>query len=119
MGYNNTQRKFHRKKGPRDAMLRTLAISLITHGAITTTEAKAKTLRSAVERMVSRARVDSVANRRIIAGRLGNNASATKFLFTEVAPKYKDRKGGYTRITKFPAISAKNDGRKTAKIEFI
>ena len=87
-----------------------LAGALITHGRIKTTEAKAKSLRPYVERLVTRARVDSVHNRRIVAKslRMHDKASTKSVgeksimqrLFEDIAPRFVDRPGGYTRIVK-------------------
>ena len=98
----------HKKKGRvlgrvrkvRVGLLRSLARSLVLHGKITTTLAKAKELRPYVERMVTLGKKNSVASRRLVSSRLGNSDDATQKIFTDVAPKYTDRAGGYTRITK-------------------
>ncbi|MBT9169961.1 MAG: 50S ribosomal protein L17 [Actinobacteria bacterium] len=95
------------KKGPRlgsdsshqKAMLRNLAISLIEHKRIRTTEAKAKVARSLVDKAVTFAkRADLAARRRCL--QLLDNEKAVRRLFEEVAPKYENREGGYTRILK-------------------
>ena len=87
-----------------------LAGALITHGRIKTTEAKAKSLRPFVERLVTKARVDNLHNRRVVAKtlRMHDKASAKKAgersvmqrLFEDIAPRFVDRPGGYTRIVK-------------------
>ena len=97
--------------------MRSLMRSLIIHERISTTEAKAKELRPHIEKLVSRARVDSVANRRLVSARLGNDDAATAKLFTAIAPRYAERPGGYTRIVKRAATAT--DGRKTAYIAFV
>lgn len=91
--------------------------SLIIHERISTTEAKAKELRPIIEKLVSHARVDSVANRRLVSARLGNDDEVTKKLFASIAPRYVERPGGYTRIVKRAATAT--DGRKTAYIAFV
>jgi large subunit ribosomal protein L17 len=91
--------------------------SLIIHERISTTEAKAKELRPIIEKLVSHARVDSVANRRLVAARLGNDDESTAKLFATIAPRYTERPGGYTRIVKRAATAS--DGRKTAYIAFV
>jgi len=90
--------------------------SLIIHERISTTEAKAKELRPIIEKLVSHARVDSVANRRLVAGRLGNDDESTAKLFAAIAPRYTERPGGYTRIVK-RTIGV--DGKKLAYIAFV
>ncbi len=92
-----------------------LALSLIKHGRITTTEAKAKELRPFVEKLVTVGRKQTVASRRELVSRVGSIAA--KKIVAELAPKYKDRTGGYTRITKLPARIS--DGSLMAVIEFI
>lgn len=113
----------HHKKGrtlgrPRDqrtALFKSLMRSLVIHERISTTEAKAKEMRPMIEKLVTRARVDSVANRRLVQARLGD-AEATKKLFDAIAPRYKGRAGGYIRIVK---RAPKPDGRKNAYVAFV
>lgn len=97
--------------------MRSLARSLIIHEGISTTEAKAKELRPMIEKLVSTARIDSVANRRLIASRLGNDDAIVKKLFSDIAPRYASRPGGYTRIVK-RAPNAVN-ARDNAFIAFV
>ncbi len=110
-------RAFNRPKNQRTALMRSLARSLILHEGISTTEAKAKELRPMIEKIVSCGRVDSVANRRLVASRLGNDDEAVKKVFTELAPRYAERPGGYVRIVK-RAPNAVN-ARDTAYIAFV
>lgn len=98
-------------------MLNSLALNLMVRGKIKTTEPKAKELRPLVEKLVTRAKVDNLANRRLIIKKLSSRSSGIKKLFTVIAPKYLDRKGGYTRVLKLGA--RKSDGAKMAIIEFI
>jgi large subunit ribosomal protein L17 len=97
--------------------MRGLMRSLILHEGISTTEAKAKELRPMIEKLISTGRVDSVANRRLVASRLGNDDEAVKKVFTDLAPRYAGRPGGYTRIVK-RAPNAVN-ARDTAYIAFV
>lgn len=114
----------HHKKGrslgrPRDqrvALLKSLMRSLIIHERISTTEAKAKELRPMMEKLVTRARTDTVANRRIVTSRVGD-AAAVRKLFTVVAPRYKGRAGGYLRIVK--RAPNPSTGRRNAYIGFV
>lgn len=94
------RRKFGRKKNQRKALLCSLAIALILRGKIKTIEARAKELRSVVERLVTYAKrkKNAQAAMREIS-KLVNKTSATK-LTKEIAPKYATRNGGYTRIIK-------------------
>jgi large subunit ribosomal protein L17 len=99
MRHGNGLRKLNRTSAHRQAMLRNMMNSLIAHEAIKTTLPKAKELRRVVEPMITLAKTDSVANRRLAFARLRDDASVAK-LFTELGPRYKARPGGYTRILK-------------------
>jgi large subunit ribosomal protein L17 len=79
--------------------MRSLAEALIKSGRIKTTEAKAKELRPYIEKLVTRAKINNQANQRLLVSKLGT-AARVKKLFTEIAPKYLDRAGGYTRVVK-------------------
>lgn len=106
-----------RERAARRGLFRQLAISLIDHGRITTTVAKAKALRPYIERLVTRARrPTSLTNRRQLLKTLDNQGAVTKLLKT-IAPKYAQRTGGYTRIIKLGRRSG--DGSPTALIEFM
>lgn len=111
----NKGRKLSLKKGPRKALLRTLANSFFLRQKIKTTEAKAKELRPMVEKMISRAKDDSIANRRFLARNL--TPEMVKKITKEIAPEYKDRQGGYTRITRLGPRNS--DGAKMAIIELV
>ena len=94
-------RTFNRDTNARKALFIGLAKNLIEKEQIKTTLPKAKDLRSVVEKLITRARVDSVANRRLIASELGNGSEATvKKLFAVLGPRYAKRNGGYTRVLK-------------------
>lgn len=116
MRHSNANRKFGRERGQRRALLRSLAESLIKHGKITTTEAKAKELRPYVEKLVTKAREGTLTSRRLVTSRLGTAKRAAP-LFAGLAGRYSGRTGGYTRITKLPP--RKSDGSKMALIEFV
>lgn len=92
-------------------------LALIAHGRIETTEAKAKELRPMIEKMVTKANVGTLASRRLVTSRLYNLTAEAKNLIDNIAPKYKGRSGGYTRITKLPRRAG--DASKMAVIEFI
>ena len=83
----------------RRAMLRNMVTSLFRFERITTTKAKAKAARSKAEKLITRAKVDSVHNRRQVARYISDERVLNK-LFTDIAPRMKDRPGGYTRILK-------------------
>lgn len=95
VGYN----RLGRKASHRRAMMRNLATSLFRHERIRTTKARARELRRYAEKMITRAKVDSVHNRRIIAADIGDKAVLAK-LFTDIGPRFANRPGGYTRILK-------------------
>ncbi len=88
-----------RKIGPRKALFKGLARSLILNNRITTTEAKAKAVKPIIERLISRARVNSLDNLRKINAYL-QDREATKKIMEELGPRYKERPGGYLRIIK-------------------
>ena len=101
----------------RKSMMRNLAIDLIDHGKIKTTETRAKALRPYVEKLVTLAKEDSVANRRLAYSKL-NNKDAVKKLFVDVGPKFKERNGGYTRIVKL-ADARLGDASRMGIIAFV
>lgn len=111
----NKGRKLSMKKGPRKALLRTLANSFFLRQKIKTTEAKAKELRPIVEKMITRAKNDSIANRRLLAQNL--TPEMVKKITKEIAPEYNARSGGYTRITRLGRRNS--DGAKMAIIELV
>jgi large subunit ribosomal protein L17 len=83
----------------RRSLLRNLAIEVIDHGQIKTTHTKCMAVRGVVEKLITLAKTDSVANRRLAFKKL-NNKDAVQKLFNNVAPTFKERPGGYTRILK-------------------
>jgi large subunit ribosomal protein L17 len=99
MRHGNGLRKLNRTSAHRQAMLRNMMNSLIQHEAIKTTLPKAKELRSVIEPMITLAKVDSVANKRLAFSRLRDRDSVTK-LFADLGPRFAKRPGGYTRILK-------------------
>lgn len=119
MRHHNTNKKFGRQTGERTALMNSLLLSLISHGKITTTEAKAKALRPRIEKLITRARRATPSDLRIIKSRLNNNATAMRKIVKEIAPGYKERRGGYTRITKLGQRSGKGDASPVAVIEFV
>lgn len=117
MRHHDHNRKFGRVRKQRAALMQGLARSLVLHGRIETTEAKAKELRPFVEKLVTRAKSGTLASRRIVSARLGGAPTATKKLMETIAPQYAKRSGGYTRITKLPARNS--DASPVAVIEFV
>ena len=101
MRHMKAGRTFNRDTNARKALFIGLAKNLIEKEQIKTTLPKAKDLRSVVEKLITRAKVDTVANRRLTASELGNDSAATvKKLFTVLGPRYAKRPGGYTRVLK-------------------
>ncbi|MBU6214633.1 50S ribosomal protein L17 [Patescibacteria group bacterium] len=117
MAYTKKAQTFHRKSDQRRALLKSLMRSLILEERISTTEAKAKALRPAVERLVTYGKKNTLASRRLAKARLGDD-EAVKKLFSAIAPRYADRAGGYTRIVK-RSVRGSNDARKLAYIAFV
>ena len=94
-GFNPLERtSAHRK-----ALHRSMVTSLFRHERIRTTKAKALAIKRSAEKLITRAKIDSVHNRRIVSARLYDEAMVAK-LFTDIAPRMKERPGGYTRILK-------------------
>lgn len=91
--------KLGRTSEHRNAMLANLVCSLITHRRVTTTLARAKAARSVAEKMVTLGKKGSIHHRRLAVARL-HQEDAARILFKEIAPAFKDRNGGYTRIIK-------------------
>ncbi|HET9641514.1 MAG TPA: 50S ribosomal protein L17 [Candidatus Paceibacterota bacterium] len=117
MAYTKKAQTFHRTSGQRRSLMKSLSRSLILEERISTTEAKAKALRPVVERLVTYAKKNTLASRRLAKSRLGDDEAVAK-LFATLGPRYADRKGGYTRIVKRAARGA-NDARKLAYIAFV
>ena len=99
MRHRKSGRKLNRNSSHRKAMFQNMANSLFLHEVIKTTLPKAKELRRVVEPLITKAKSDSVANRRHVFSKLRDDAMVAK-LFTELGPFYKDRPGGYVRILK-------------------
>lgn len=99
MRHRKSGRKLNRTSAHRDAMFRNMTVSLFEHGAIKTTLPKAKELRRVAEPLITLAKEDSVANRRIAFARTRSN-EAVGILFNELGPRYKERPGGYLRVLK-------------------
>ncbi|TDR19389.1 50S ribosomal protein L17 [Marinicella litoralis] len=99
MRHRKAGRKLNRTSSHRKAMFKNMATSLFEHELIKTTVPKAKELRKVAERLITLAKVDSVANRRLAFARLRSKEIVNK-LFTELGPRYLERPGGYLRILK-------------------
>ena len=99
MRHQKSGRKFNRTSSHREAMFKNMAASLFKHELIRTTLPKAKELRRVAEPLITLAKTDGVANRRLAFARLRDKQAVGK-LFVELGPRYRERKGGYTRIMK-------------------
>lgn len=115
-------RKLGRTADHRKALLRNLSTEVILKGKIQTTEMKAKEVQAVVEKLITIAKEDSLSARRLAASYVRNvenseGKTALQVLFGELGPKYKDRNGGYTRITKLGY--RRGDNAPVASIELI
>ena len=99
MRHRESGRKLNRNSSHRRAMFRNMTVSLIEHEVIKTTLPKAKELRRIAEPLITMAKIDNVAKRRLAFSRLRDRNIVTK-LFNELGPRYKERPGGYLRILK-------------------
>ncbi|MFQ6610559.1 MAG: 50S ribosomal protein L17 [Fidelibacterota bacterium] len=119
MRHQKRGRKLNRTSSHRKALMRNLAISLITHRRIKTTDAKAKEVRGFVERLITYAKKGGLHGRRLILqkipGKIGKDVA--NILMHELAPSFTDRNGGYTRIIKLN--NRKNDNSPVSLIEFV
>ncbi|MBQ5788399.1 MAG: 50S ribosomal protein L17 [Oscillospiraceae bacterium] len=109
-------RKLGRKTDARQAMLRAMVTFLLEKGRIETTVYRAKEVRAMAEKMITIAKEPTLANKRLVFAYV-TKESVSKKLFDEIAPKYADRKGGYTRIIKTGA--RRGDAAEMAIIELI
>lgn len=108
-------RKFSLKRDQRKALLKSLAAALLTQEKIKTTEAKAKEISGFTEKFITKAKKGDIATRRFLAKFFSKKI--TKKLIEEIAPRYKERKGGYTRIVKLG--KRKSDGANLSIIELV
>ncbi|MCD4705675.1 50S ribosomal protein L17 [bacterium] len=115
MRHRNKIKKLDRKKAPREMMLRNLASSVIISEKVKTTPAKAKAVKSLVEKMITVAKDGDLNARRKLIQTLPQKKAIEKAI--ELGKKYKTRKGGYTRITKIG--KRQGDGAEIAQIEFV
>ncbi len=116
MRHRKAGRQLRRTSEQKLALMRNLATSLIEHGAIETTEAKATELRPFVEKLITKARTGTLHARRLAGVHIHKRAASDK-LFQELGPKFAKRAGGYTRILKVG--HRKGDGAEMARIELV
>lgn len=115
MRHRKKVKKLNRDRRQRKALLKTLANSLIMREKITTTKTKAKTLAPFVERLITYAKKGNLSSIRVVSRY--SSAEAGKKLIQELAPRYKERNGGYTRVVKL--MPRKRDSAEMAKIELV
>ena len=116
MRHSVRKKIFHRSRDQRRALIKILMHHLVMKGRIKTTTARAKYLRSKIEKLVTLAKKQDLAKLRYLLSQLPKK-SAYK-LFNEIAPRYQERPGGYTRIIKLP-LRRKKDGAELSLIEFV
>lgn len=117
MAYQKKGKKFGRKRDQRRQLFRSLARSIILHERISTTEARAKAVRPYLEKLVTRAKTDTLPNRRLLLAELHNDSATVQKLITTLGTRYAERKGGYVRILK--VTPRQGSGRSSAIIEFV
>jgi len=115
MNKGSSGKKFGRMSGQRRALFKSLARGLILAEKITTTNSKAIELRKYIEPIVTRSRIDTVAARRHLAKHF--DSAVIRKLFLDIGPRYRDRKGGYTKVIK--RVPRKTDSAKMAIIKFV
>lgn len=110
-------KKFSMKRGRRKSFLRNLANDVLRAGRVETTEVRAKAIRPVVERLITLAKDATLARRRLLESRMHDKRLVQK-LCDDIAPRYKERPGGYLRIVKLGGWR-KRDGARLARIEFV
>ena len=115
MRHGNVNRKFGRERGQRRAFFKSLARNLVLKGRMQTTEARAKEIRPMVEKLITKGKNPTLANRRMLISTLGDARIAQKVI--TLAEEHKGRTGGYTRIVKM--APRKGDAARMAMIEFV
>lgn len=117
MKHHDRNRKFGRPRNQRKALLASLIRALVLHDRIETTLARAKEVRPRVEKLITKGRNATLAARRAILSELGGDKETADALVKTVAPRYKERAGGYTRIVK--TAPRKGDASPMAIIELV
>lgn len=116
MGHRDRVTKLGRTKSHREAMLANMAMSLITHRMIRTTDSKAKALKPLVDRIISTAKKDTLSAKRQVAKTI-KNKEVFKKLFAEIVPKFADRDSGFSRIMKLGV--RRGDGAPVSIVELL
>ena len=116
MGHRDKVKKLGRTKAHRDAMLSNMAMSLFEHRVIKTTDAKAKALRPVVDRIITNAKKETLASKRLVAKTV-HEKKVFKKLFDEILPNLTDRISGYTRVIKLGV--RRGDGAPISVVELL
>jgi len=116
MRHLNRIKKLNRTSSHRKAMFSNMLASFINHERIKTTSAKAKELRRVSEKMITRAKENTLHNKRVVMRRIKDRDAVAK-LFNEIAPRYREVNGGYTRVLKLK--TRQGDGAEISLIEFL
>jgi large subunit ribosomal protein L17 len=117
MRHQKTRHKLSRDSAHRKALLQNLSKEIIEHGRIKTTVTKAKAVKPEVEKLITLAKEDSLHTRRLALSKLGHDEFIVGKLFTDIAPRYTARDGGYTRIMKLGP--RKSDATEMVYIELV
>lgn len=115
MEHGKKNRKFGRETKQRKELMRDLELALIENNKIVTTEAKAKSLRPAIEKTITMGKTGTLSAKRYLISKFGSKAA--KNLISDIAPKFAGRNGGYTKIVHLPRRVS--DGSRMAIIEFV
>lgn len=115
MLHRNKNKQLSRIRKVRNALIKTLAVSLVRDEKITTTEIKAKVLKSFIEKLITKGKEGDLSAQKLLTSKIG--PTAARKIVKEIAPKYKERHGGYTRVVKVPRRLS--DGAKMSQIEFV
>ena len=127
MRHKHKGNRLSRKSSHRLSLLQNLSSDLILYESVETTLAKAKELKRYAEKIITKAKVDSVHNRRLVISKIGPS-DAYKKLFEDIGNRFKDRDGGYTRIIRIPSSNTKSkfksyyrkgDGAELARVELV
>lgn len=110
-------RQLSRGQGARKALFRSLIVSMLVHGKIKTTMAKAKSVQADIDKLITKAKKDSVSARRAILAKLGNDRNALMVLIEQIVPSVSGRNSGYTRIVKLP--NRRGDAAAVVILEFV
>lgn len=110
-------KKLSRSSGARRALFRALIRAQVLHGKIVTTKTKAKLVQKQLDKIINLTKKGGLAKRRQVYAKLGNDREVTDLLFQKVAPNFKDRVGGYTRIINLP--KRRGDAAEIARIEWV